>query len=360
MTRVQLFMMMFLSRVFITLLYMPTSTKSLNGGDSILQILIGTIILVIVAYPIDKYLNGDTKESFLKEKSRIFQIVECVVIIAAMLFFTLISLTRFNIFATTVIFPASDLRFFLLIIALCSLYCVVMGLDVLGRTAEIFFGFIVFSISFVLISTVGRIEFINFTPALYDGIKEPLKQGLFSVSQTIELFFPVFLKDKIKGGTKNFIYPWLLTTMAFLLIMVGWQSGVLGDYGKTQLFPLFSLTSLSTLGFVERLDAFITSSWLVCIFIRVAIFIYISKDCLVTVFPKVKNKDASLIIAASVGLIILLMKENYSSRLLLEKIYYPFAFFVILVIILPIIKLMRNKHEENNINNTSLCASNTI
>ncbi len=360
MTRVQLFMMMFLSRIFITLLFMPTSTQALNGGDGCLQIVIGAIVLLVLAYPINKYLNDDLKVDFLNEKNRTIQIIECVFIIAGMLVFSLLSIIRFNIFATTVIFPSSDLRFFLLIIILCSLYAVLMGLPVLGRTAEIFFGFIVLSISFVLASTAGRIEFTNFTPALYDGFKEPLKQGVFSVSQTIEIFFPVFLKDKIKGGTKNFIYPWIFTTMGFLLLLVTWQNGVLGDYANTQLFPLFSLTSLSTLGFVERLDAFITSSWLVCIFIRVAIFIFISKECLTKIFPNMKEKNASLIVASSIGVLILLMRENYSSRLFLEKISLPLIFFAIIAVLLPLLKMMRNKNEENNINNSNLCTPNTI
>ena len=363
MTRIQLFTVMFLSRVFITLLYMPKSTNSLRGGDIIFEIILAAVVLSVVAIPINKYLNDESKKGLLFElqkKGRPLQIVISLIIIAGMLIYSLLSITRFNIFATTVVFPASDLRVFLLIMVLCSFYCIFMGLGVLGRTAEIFFPFIAFSVIFVLVSTVGRFEFTNFTPALYDGIKGPLEHGLITVSSTVELFYPVFYKDRIKGGTKNFIYPWLLTTMGFLLAMVIWEGGVLGDYANTQLFPFFSLTSLSTLGFIERLDAFITSSWLVCIFIRVAIFISISRDSLKAVFPKISEKNATIVMALTVGLLVLLMRENYSSRLLLEKIYLALSTFGVIVVIIPIITLMRNKNEKDNINSSNILASNNV
>lgn len=350
-TVLQLFIVMMLSRIIVSLLYIPGTGKDFHVTDLVLQVVIAAVILVITAIPV-RLLMGDTNNNGFLERcnyvSPVFGKISALLILVSLIFLALRVIMRFEIFTTTVIFPQSDIKFFLVITILACLYCVVMGLDVLGRTAEIFFTIVILSIVFILVATVNQIEFTNFTPVLYGSSKSVVKSSLYSTGVTIELIYPLILKDKVEGKKLPLVYPWILITFGFIFLLEFWQAGVLGDYAETQLFPFFALTSMTNLGFLERLDAILTAAWVVCEFVKLCMYIYIGGKCITTVFTKVKRNEALCVSAIALSLITLFSQDNYNVNRILTDVNGIVVVYITLVIVLPIILLISERLVKKN------------
>ena len=149
----EMFIIMVMSRLIVTLLYIPGAAKKLDVTDLIIQILFASVILMIFALPAYFFIKDGNNNGFFERCGSISpslsKLCACFVFFS-FIFLGLRVIMRFEIFTTTVIFPQSNLKFFLIILLLACLYCGLLGLDVLGRTAEIFFSVVILSIVFVI------------------------------------------------------------------------------------------------------------------------------------------------------------------------------------------------------------------
>lgn len=345
-TVMQLFIIMLLSRLFVTLMYMSPTNSRLNSSDLMLQIVIGAALTLITAVPIYLLVRDNRSDGLLRRCSDVspaFGKVTGVIFFLAFIYWSMRTLVRFDVFVSTVIFPESDVRLFLVILVLCSLYSVIMGIDVLGRTAQIFVTLVVLSMVFVMASTANRITITNFTPMLYDGFYTPFQAGVTTMASCVELTYPILFKDKIQNKAVACVFPWIGATMSVLLLLTFWGAGVLGDFLNTQLFPVFSLTTLTSVGFLERLDVFLTAAWVVCVFVKMAICINVVQLSLVSLFKSLSERRAMLISAVGISVLAMLIRESYTTKAFVSNISSAVVVYAIIVVVLPVILLSAEK-----------------
>lgn len=352
-TTAQLFTIMFLSRIFVTLMYTPNPKNSEYVSDFLIQILVATLFNLVTIIPVFLLVRDKNREGLFEDLSRNGPVQRaCAAILIVCLFFAAIRvLVRFNIFATTVMFPGTDFRFFLVLMILCGLYCTKLGLGTLGRTAEIFAPVVIISVLVVLVSTAPKLEFTNFTPLLYGGVSGPLKNAIFSASANVELVLPLLFKSKVDGDLKRCIFPYLFSVMGTVFLLMLFLAGVLGDYALAQLFPFFSLTSMTSFGFIERLDALLTSAWVISVFVKVTVLLYSAGLCVKVVFPKLKKTRADAICAAVLSVFVLFMSETYALKTFLLNITSVFVMYLIAVVIVPTIALFISGNKDKNKSN---------
>lgn len=345
-TVLEMFMIMVLSRLIVTLLYIPGAAKPLNVSDTIMQVFFAALILALFAIPSHMFLKDGNNNGFLTRCSNVSPVLSKLCAAFIFLSFAFLGtrvIMRFEIFTTTVIFPQSNLKFFLIILLLACLYCAVLGLDVLGRTAEIFFAVVILSIVFIIAVTIPKMKFTNFTPVFVDGVMSPFSAAFYSVSVSVELFYPVFLKDKVHGKKTLLTYPWIGSMFGFLAVLAFCQAGVLGNYSSTQLFPFFTFTSMSSLGFIERLDALLTAVWIVCEFVKMCMYILICGKCINTVFKKTDEKSGLCISTIVFAVITLLVRENYRVRDVLSNTTVAVVIFAVMVVAMPLCVMISEK-----------------
>ena len=348
-TTMQLFIIMLLSSLFVTLMYMSPTGFKMNSSDLMLQIIIGAVLTFITAIPAYLLIRDDNSQGLLKrcdDASTAFGKTTAVIFLVAFLFWSMRTLVRFDVFVSTVIFPESDVRLFLLILVVCSLYSVIMGIDVLGRTAQIFVTLVAFSIIFVMVSTANRLSITNFTPMMYDGFYRPFQAGVSTMASCIELTYPLIFKDKIKSKPIVCVFPWVGVIMSILLVLTFWGAGVLGDFSNTQLFPVFSLTTLTSVGFLERLDVFLTAAWVVCVFVKIAICINIVQICIVEIFKSLSEKKAMIISAVVISILALMIRESYTTKAFVSNISAAVTVYAIIVVLVPVILISAEKMKK--------------
>ncbi|QIZ10130.1 endospore germination permease [Priestia megaterium] len=227
------------------------------------------------------------------------------------------------------------------------IYCLLGGVETLGRMAEIVFPIYIFALILIwlLLLSVDPFDVKNLTPILGNGVTPLLKKAIpkainfpFSETIVIMMFFP-FLSNKQnirKIGLSSLVIGGILLTVNSIMMI-----STLGPeiYSK-DLFTLLAATQMvSVADFLERFDALVILMMVSGVFFKVGGFTFGASIAISQLF-KLKQTRSVLI---ALGLIItplsLISSPNYVEHLDFGfKFYVPY-FMTLLQIIVPILLL---------------------
>ncbi|MEG1614719.1 MAG: GerAB/ArcD/ProY family transporter [Oscillospiraceae bacterium] len=345
----QIFFLMFLSRIIVTLTYIPLINVNLEVTDNIADITFATIMIFITAIPIFLLLKSESKTSFLDRCyciNHTFGRITALIYAICFLYSGIIAIQRFNIFATSVIFPETNFNSFLLVIIVACTFAALMGLEAMGRSGILIFSLIALSLVFILVSVSSNFDWLNFSPIFYNGIKPVISSSLLTVSRTIETTMLLILMPKIKGNLRKGLVWWILGIGATMFIITLYIGGVMGEYSNTQLFPVYALTVIAKLGFLQRIDVLLTSSWILCVFVKVSIELYLIKECLCVAISKKYNKLYIVLAGIIISVSALIIKPNITNITMILNKSIAIEMFVLIVILLPSILLIAEKVKD--------------
>jgi spore germination protein KB len=184
---------------------------------------------------------------------------------------------------------------FLVIIAMMLvtvMYVVGKGIEVLSRTAELFFAvlFLVSTTGLTLILTSGNVNLQNLRPVLEEGWLTVLKQSIpgtvaFPFGEIIVflMLFPYVNKPR---KIKKIVIIGLLISGCFIAFVTLLNVSVLGAdlFTRTQ-YPMLTTSQLiEGRAFLERLDALFLVTAIVGGFFRLGIFLYVTLIGTATLF----------------------------------------------------------------------------
>ncbi|MGM7721647.1 GerAB/ArcD/ProY family transporter [Metabacillus sp. Hm71] len=248
----------------------------------------------------------------------------------------------------------------LFVLAIC--YVLYLGIEVLGRTAEVF---IVILILFGIVGNFfvylsGNVDLNNLKPFLENGWKPIL------MTVPITTFFPF---GEIVAFTMLLPYlnrhelvkrMWLSSVISSGLILSYTTSldiAVLGvEATERATFPLLStIGKVNLFEFIQRLDALVVFSFLITMFFKTSIFLYSTVIGIVDLF-KLKNHQQ---IIFPIGLILIFLSmanaSDFSEHVEegLEIIMYPLyiPLFVIIPLFMLLVAMIRNGFKKKNRNN---------
>ncbi|WP_339320100.1 endospore germination permease [Paenibacillus sp. FSL R10-2734] len=174
---------------------------------------------------------------------------------------------------------------FLVIIALMLvtvMYVIGKGIEVLSRTAELFFAvlFLVSTTGLTLILTSGNVDLQNLRPVLEEGWFTILKQSIpgtvvFPFGEVI-VFLMLFPYVDKPQQVKKTVITGLLISGCFIAFIMMINVSVLGAdlFTRTQ-YPLLTTSQLiEGKAFLERLDALFLVTAIVGGFFRIGLFLY--------------------------------------------------------------------------------------
>ncbi len=183
---------------------------------------------------------------------------------------------------TSAILPATPIEFTILTLMLVIGYILYLGVEVLGRTAEIFspYMFVFVFLLFILLYAGGKINLTNVQPILSGGFKPIIKSAIpsiiaFPYGELIA--FTVILANigDFKAARKIclisvFIASLILLSSDFLIIAtLGENTAVRAN------FPLLISARLVSIGeFLERIDVLVVFIMMLGILIKSSVFLY--------------------------------------------------------------------------------------
>jgi spore germination protein KB len=262
------------------------------------------------------------------------------------LFIAAFALRDFGELLVATIFEKTPLEFILITMILVIAYILTLGIEVLGRSAEIFFPYFVLFFIFLGIGIIlsGELEIQNIFPMLGDGVTPILKSIFpnllyfpFSEIVAFMMVFP-YVTNIGKGrsiGIAAYIVSGIMLAYSSFL-----QVATLGNLKNRSNFPLLSAArEISLLNFIERIDLLIVFMMMLGIIVKVSIFFYAGLKGIEHVFNR-PYRTFVFPIAMIISFVSLSLGENFSSYTSIGREVLPLYVQTPVYIIFPFLLLL--------------------
>lgn len=226
---------------------------------------------------------------------------------------------------------------------LVIIYLIYLGIEVLGRTSEIFIPY-VFSFAIiigVLIFMSGEMEFKNLQPVLGEGIGPIIKvvfPGVmtFPYGEMIAFTMIIPYASKFAKAGKVSMFAVLASGLMLVYIMI-LQITTLGPEMRDRSnFPLLSAArEISLLDFIERVDLVIVFIVMFGIIVKVSVFFYGGLKGMELIF---KRPYRTLVVpmGAIVSFIAIVISDNYSEHIQEGIIIVPYFIHIPFQFVIPL------------------------
>lgn len=354
----QFFSVLYLSVLSSIFMYISSPKITIAQTDSLLRPLVFIVISIISAIPAfvlfklvekntDIGLRVDTQRAFFRIIALLYAITYFVGILRAV--------ARFDLFASSELFPGTDMTLFIVaLVIVCGLLSI-LGLGSLSRAAVVFTVIVVAATGFVMVSLWSDVDLLNFTPVMENGFGSFIIESLFFALQGAEIGTVILFLPQIgKGIVKSYILWAVLSGLTFIFILF-FTVATLGAFADTQLFPTYTAVTLAQIGLLERMDALETAVWILCIVEKVSLYFLGVVSCLSFVFPKIPKKLITLLCVASEGILLAFISGNLERFDFMSYTPLVVGLYIVPVLILPIaliIYFKKVKPYEKNIPNS--------
>lgn len=360
----QLILLIFVSRIVITLTYFPAFAAPPANQDIWLSELLSLPGILLLAVPV--YLLGRMfpNESIIQySQTLIGKAGKLIGVLYVWLFIQLsaITLMQFSNFLTTAIMPETPVLFVIISLTLVCAYAARCGLEVISRMSEIIAPIIMIAVIMIALLLLKDMDLKVLTPVMEKGFLSVLHGGFTIAARTEEILglamvLP-YLNDRRQAKT---VFPvsFLLVIMCWLVMTIPTLTVLGVETAKTRSFPYFSTIKLINVGdFFERIEAVHMGIWLLGVFIKLSFFYYLAALGLGQLFNLQDYKPLVLPVGTVIiPLSILIVPSIVELREFTSyKIFTWYALFFILLIpsVLFIIALIRKKGERHKCRSAS-------
>lgn len=336
----QFYSILFLTRLLTTLTYIPAYTKEINVSDMIFQTLFRFIFGVIITLPLF-YVNSKYGSMFNGTNS-VFEKVKAVIFSAVFFYFSISTVARLDLFAGTVVFPETDVKFFLVfVVALCS-YGAYLGLEPIARSAVLSVVPVVLSFVLIALALVKKIDFLNLSPLFYNGVFPLVKTSINAVGRTVEYAIIAVMLPNVKGNVKKGFYIWMTVQTVVTAGIFFFEATVLGNFAQKQLFPVYTLSSMAEFSFFHGLEAIITGVWVLCAFLKISLLIYLQTGLLTETF-NIKKFPTLIVVGICLSAICLFVAGGVNRFNAVDSSPFKIVLILISVPLLSIIEIVKRR-----------------
>jgi spore germination protein KB len=183
-------------------------------------------------------------------------------------------------FMTTQILPETPIDAIHILFLGVIVMALRLGLETIARAGEMFFPWLVLLFLALVLFLSPLVDAKQLQPILVEGIKPVLRGSLFSATNPyIELvaFLMIFpYVNKTEKLRKYFVSGALLGGIV-LVVTIALSILVLGvDFSSRHMYPSYSLAKQISIGrFIERLEAIMAVIWIITLYIKTTVYVYI-------------------------------------------------------------------------------------
>lgn len=349
------FMLLYLSLLSSVFMYLSFSNVRVASTDAVLRPIVFILFTFIFSIPTLLVYKFHRSTGKLTDKVHSSIFLKVIFLCYGVLYFisSLRTLARFDLFASSELFPGSDMTFFILLfIIVCGLISR-LGLNAVSRAAVIFLFIVAITTTFVTISLSGEVDLLNFTPFPEKGFLEFLGDSFLLFVQATELGTIVLFLDEIEGDIKRNLKIWSVFSGVSFAIVLFFVVGSLGPFADTQLFPTYTAVTLANFGLLERIDALETAIWIICVVEKLSFYILIVTKSISKCFSKLNDKYITATIMTFLGVSILSVSNNVEKFKFVSYQPLIISVFLVSVVVLPLALwffMKRGKKNENKKN----------
>lgn len=334
----QLFSMLFINRLVVEITY----SRLMSGGnyfmDNVLSAIISFILVFVLITPIYYLFKMDQSMNVIDNSYESMGKIGGIIAGIYAIYFIFIcvhTIALFKVFLSNVINPSVSTEVLLTAMAIFACYGAYKGVEGLARASGIIIFFMILAIFFIGIFLLNTTDPLNFDPFLYNGTSSLFGGVLFMVSRSSSIPALAVLLPMAKGNVKKGIILWNTSIFSLIIVSVLLMIGSMGDFLKTQMFPVYTAASIAKIGSLQHLDALYLGIWTMGIFIKLSLFLMLSGECIKKIIGERVGKLSILIFGATVMLLGIFINKNailtgvFSSEYLL-------AFMLLTGVIIPL------------------------
>ncbi|MEE0930867.1 MAG: GerAB/ArcD/ProY family transporter [Acutalibacteraceae bacterium] len=335
----QLFIMLYISRMVVNVTYSghASDIHSLQyGAVAALTALLITLLMVIPVYLMFRTSNGRTvtDNSYLLFKK--FGAIIAIIYGLYFLWVLINTLSQFNIMVTNVLNPTASVFILSLAVVIASMYGAYKGIEALGRASTIIFIFVVASLIILFCSLLPKADLLNLEPVSIENSEDIMQIITSFIAKNSCIPAMAILLPFAKGNTRSGVVWWAVAVYVSTAIIIILIIAVLGDYLQTQVFPVYSLTAVASLGVTKRLDGLFLGVWTAGMFVKISLFMYLLSACVKRIFGEVISRWSILIS----GVLVLTVSMGISATEgLFDLIFNKYIFLVLTLVTAVIIPL---------------------
>ncbi len=344
-TPVQLFSVLFLSRLFASMTYISGLDRDLLPGETVAAMLVSCVFIMLCGACVGVFLKNDSSTGILmrtKSLSKSFFIFTDIFYLVFFTAYCALASARFNLFVNSIVFPDSDMSVLILpVIAGCALIAY-NGIESVSRSSVLFLFTVVFSMIFVFVTASSKFDILNFRGIRPGSAAEIFQTGFLSASRTAELASVPILTSFVNGRPSKAMFGWTAAVSLSLVLISSMISGVLGGFGYEQIFPMYSLTVLAEFGILERLDAVITAVWVLCFISKMSYFLFVN-SYLLKELTGIKRKYSPFVCAVPVCIGALAASDSVDILARVIKSGFLGVLFIVGTVVLPVVTVISEK-----------------
>lgn len=280
----QFMLLVFMYSLGTSIIVRPSLIAGFAGANGWITSIIAAIIGVGVVFLL-------IRVSSIDEKKNLFELIESVMgkfigksvillFLFFMLFLTATNLRQIGDFMTTQILVDTPIQFIMLIFALTSLYGIKLGLEVIGRSCEIFFPYAFVSLILLIILVSPEADLTKIKPVLEDRASATFATVIptlgipyfeLIVFLAIIPYVNAFKKAKKGFYIGNIVGSFIVLLITFMCLVV------LGpEFTGRQVYPTYILgKKISIADFLERIEILVAIAWFFTIFFKITINFYV-------------------------------------------------------------------------------------
>lgn len=290
-TTVQLFFILFISRILVSFTRVPTLSIGELTTDLFVTTPVSFLIIAVMMLPLFVLYKRNKEITVLQSAAEVsvgFSKAAAVLYFLIFLYNASTAISRFVLFSTSCLQPQLPSVMFALIIVPAVAYIAWLGLEALGRALFIIVLVTCVGTGFIFLGVLPRIDALNFEPLFYDGARSVWENILFNIIQTVELPALGLLASKASGKIVKGFFFWILGVIAFLYVVAFSVVGTMGGFSENQLFPFYTVAVMSGISVFKRLDIFQTAIWLCGVVVKASYLMILCSECLTHIAPKKK------------------------------------------------------------------------
>ncbi len=344
-TAAQMFSMLFISRMVVSVMYGALLVDNSELWDHIVSVGICFVLTWGMLVPIYYLFSMNKKMNVLDEAFELFGKIAYVISALYGIYFLSVSfhtVVMFGEFISNAVNPPIFVPLLSVLLLMSACYGAYKGLEALARASGIILIAMILAIIFVGISLSHGIESVNYKPIMYSGAGSVISGVKFMISQSTCLPALAILLPSSKGNRKLGAVLWNTGVYVVFGAIIFLIVGTMGDFVKVQLFPVYSAAGIGKFGSFKHLDFVYLGVWICAMFLKQSLFIFLASQCVKKIWGEGVRKKSILFF----GLLLSISAFFVDKLQILKQMFitdFLFVFLIVIVLIIPTILAISKK-----------------
>lgn len=295
----QFFVIVLVCTVGNAILIIPSILAGFGKQDAWLISVVGLGVGVGLIYFYNKLASLFPNKSFVEYTEIVLgKFLGKIVTASYLIFFFILTsglIREIGDFFTTQVMPETPIEVINTLFLFVSIVGVRLGIEVIGRTSEIFLPWVIILLLLMIVFLTFEIDFNNIKPIMENGLPPIMKGTLPYLAITfLELSVLLMVIPHVNNGKKrkHAFYTGGILGGSILILIVMMNILVLGaDFSERNTYPTYILAKKISVGnFVERIEIFVAIAWFLTVYFKTSICLFALNKGLSQIFKLQNDK----------------------------------------------------------------------